>query len=191
MTFPFQKMNALLLIGESGAGKSTIAGAVCEKRGGSHLCERDLWRSIAHQHNFKRARDWAEAAGLSEVATAVRKLTIKLAGEHLPHGLVVIDGAYDRNLPEALRKRFPEASVGIIAVTAPDKLRLQRVQQRMGGVAVDQAKTEAAYLDNIKQKLGMADLLAQADATVTNDGALAAAVSQLDALIQPAKNALF
>ena len=70
-------MNILLLTGESGAGKSTIAREVSQARKGTHLAERELSRVLAREHGFNRSRQWLQAAGIATVADALCDLTIK------------------------------------------------------------------------------------------------------------------
>ncbi len=172
-------MSVLLLTGESGAGKSTVGHNVAAARNGLHIAEREVSRAIAAEKGYQRSRHWVCDVGLSEAATAIRQRTVEMVGAQPKDRLTIIDGVYDAKFPEALRLAIPRIKLGIVAVEASLGLRAKRCAQRMGGIALQKALAEVAYLDAIKHEVGMDELIAAADLVVVNEGYLEAAETQI------------
>lgn len=171
-------MSTLLLTGNSGAGKSTLAHNLRLRYNGVHIMEREISRDIATAAGFGRSRNWVEAVGITAAATAIRKQTIELLYQNRDNRLAIVDGAYDRKLPEAIRQEFPASALGIIAVEAKFQTRVDRYAGRLGGIALRQALEDVKYLDHIKQAVGADELLGVADLRIVNDQSLGDMIGQ-------------
>ena len=166
------------MTGHSGAGKSTISKLLSRELGAQHLSEREISRSIAHSQGFSRSRQWVETTGLEEAAVRIREKTVAVIGDYSDR-IVIVDGVYDRQLPVDIRQSHATRRMGLIAIEADAKLRVPRCAERMGGVAIELAKRDVIYLDEIKERVGGEELIQAADLTVVNEGNINDAVNEV------------
>ncbi|MCX6784743.1 MAG: AAA family ATPase [Candidatus Komeilibacteria bacterium] len=171
-------MRIFIFTGPSAVGKSTIAKRLAQ---GLHLPiigEREIIHQLAQQNGFNRGREWLKAVGSAEpILKAVNQETINAIKNHGGISLI-IDGSYDPELLKMIRAELPQAEIVIINVTADKTLREQRMGGRLGQ-ELEAAKEELIWIDGWKKRIGLQQIIEQADITINNDVSLGEATQQI------------
>lgn len=160
-------MNILLFAGYSASGKSTLAEGINKILGYKLLDERAIIHDLAVKKGYSRSRHWLESEGLNCLVEAARSETIQNIRESQDCKGVIIDGAYDREIPEVINSVFPEARLTIINIIAERDVRKNRMELRLGSLA-DQALFELEGIDCFKREAGVEEIMSRADITIDN-----------------------
>lgn len=161
-------MAILLLTGPSATGKSTIAARLGNDFQIPVLGEREILRSLARSYGFARTRYWLAEAGINVVLNEALAETVRVITEKKNERGVILDGSYDRRLPQTLREVFPGEKVLIISVAAEQRVREERMMKRMG-TTTEEALGEMQLIDRFKEYAGMAEIIRDADLVVENN----------------------
>ena len=172
-------MLILLFTGNSGVGKTTIAGQLSEDTAAPLLVEREIFRELAHERGHERGRHLLAAIGLTELLRLARDRTLKHVAKIEPVPLLLLDGAYDLELQHAFLREVPTADIRTVVITAPLDIRLQRVAQRLGETSLTNAQREISFLDELKILAGMPTLISKAWLTLPNTGTVAEACATI------------
>jgi predicted kinase len=166
-------MNLFLFTGLSGVGKSTVARSLVDGTDYSLLGEREILHTLASSRGFSRTRDWLAEVSLRDILKEAREETlnrIKGLGD-IPG--VMIDGTYDRKLPNYLRDQVENSRLLIVSLSLEQTLREQRLVGRYGGDQV-LAQQEMQLIDMWKQRAGLVDLIAKSDIKADNSSTVEA-----------------
>jgi len=158
----------ILLTGPSATGKSTIAEFLGDAFQLPVLGEREILRSLAHPHGFTRTRHWLAEVGVNAVLNAALAETVRKIQEEKNEQGIILDGSYDRRLPQTLREVFSGERVLIISVAAEERIREERMMKRMG-TTTEEALSEMQLIDRFKEYAGMAEIIRDADLVVENN----------------------
>lgn len=170
-------MAIILFTGSSATGKSTIARRIADLYQIPIINEREMLKKMARDRGFARTRHWLDAIGTDRFLDEALQQTIQeltlTQGTH-----VIIDGSYDRRLPETLRQKFDKEKLLIITVTAPESTREMRNMQRMGST-LEESMKELHLIDAFKEYAGTLDIEKEATFTIQNDDDLDKSIRQL------------
>lgn len=171
-------MPIILFTGLSSSGKSQLAGRLAESLQIPVLGERETLHSLAVSSGFARSRHWLSAVGFQRVLDESLVATLNaIDNQRTPLGLI-LDGSYDRRLPDAIRRRFPEENVVIVAVEITQQTREERNRERMQ-IDARTARQELDMLDQLKYQAGMQEIIGQAHIVVKNEKPLQESVREL------------
>jgi dephospho-CoA kinase len=156
-----------LLTGHSGVGKSTLAEAVSPQLGLTYIQERTVLKNISTRLGYERTRQCLAAIGMERLLAEGREETASLIDQSTDQS-VLIDGAYDRIMPNYLKDRFGSKTVLVVAVLSKDELIPERIASRMG-VPLEEALRELSFMNMIKHQAGIDEVIKNADYQIYNE----------------------
>lgn len=177
-------MTIFLFTGPSASGKSTVAKGIADRLDLSLIGEREILHSLAAQHGFARSRHWLAAVGFQQVLDESLAATVAQIRQTKNNRGVILDGSYDGRLPLLLKETFPKEQLVIIALTIPQSEREKRIQNRLG-TDVKLALLELQFLDQLKYKAGMREIIRQSNITIDNDKPITDAIQELHQELGP------
>lgn len=157
-----------LFTGLSAVGKTTIARFLGERLGVPVVGEREILHWLAEREGYARTRHWLESAGLQVVLDEALRETVRVAKEQSNGQAVIIDGSYDRRLPQTLLKTIEGCKVFIIALAVGEITREERMAGRLN-TSKTEAKREMALIDDWKLMAGMSELMNKANLVVDSE----------------------
>lgn len=175
-------MAILLFTGPSATGKTTIAKKVGENLGIPIIGEREILHQIANLHGFSRARHWIKEIGLDQALDETLKTTIQIIKEKREEN-IILDGSYDKRLPELLKNEIKDKQILVIAVMAMKEKREERITERMK-IDHKEAKKEMQLIDNFKKYAGMEEFIKKADFVIENNHELTNSINKLESYLE-------
>lgn len=182
-------MPIFLFTGYSAVGKSTVAQVLSGQLGIPLIGEREILHRLAVSHGFPRTRCWLVKAGIAQVLNEAWVETVRTIRRQMNHRGVVVDGAYDKRLPEAIRKALPEQKVVVIALVAEDSAREERMLSRSN--SRQEALADMKLIDGFKTAAGVEELICAADIKIDNTGSLGETTAALTAWVRKEQPFLF
>lgn len=175
-------MPIFLFTGYSAVGKSTVAQMLSGRLGIPLIGEREILHRLAVSHGFERTRYWLAKAGIDKVLDEALLETMRTIGRQINHRGVVVDGSYDKRLPEAIGQVLPEQKVVVVALVAGDSTRGERMFGRTGGR--QEALADMKLIDGFKAAAGVEELISAADVRIDNTGPLGETMAILMAWVR-------
>lgn len=171
-------MAILLLTGPSATGKTTIAGKIGITLGIPVIGEREILRGLAHSRGFTRTRYWLFEVGVDTVLDEALAETVNTIRREKNERGVILDGSYDRRLPQILTQEFKEEEVFIIAINAKEGARQNWMMERMKTTR-EEVAAEMELIDRFKYYAGMEEIMKAANLVIENDRPLDEVVREL------------
>lgn len=173
-------MKVFLFTGLSASGKSTIAKTVSQMLDIPRVDLHSIMRIKAQEAGFMRTRDWVLSKGVDQILEQVKTLTeeqiIQLRNDR---GLIV-DEVLDLNTLNYLVARFREDEFRIVYIRTNRHDRNRFMAKRLGeGRSKKEVLAETRFLDKLKERVGIRDIIERADFRFQNYGRLDDIVSSI------------
>ncbi len=162
-------MNKLIIVlaGLSCVGKSTIGKAFCEKYDFDFINQQEIYRKIAKSKGYTLAREWLADVGNEVFARETMDAVAREIPNKKSEQGILVDEAYGTRSLDYLKSFFPERKFVIVAVSANQRSREQRMEGRIGAER-EAARKEIYFRDNFLIHSGIADVLKIAETTLEN-----------------------
>ncbi|NCQ56034.1 hypothetical protein COT86_00715 [Candidatus Collierbacteria bacterium CG10_big_fil_rev_8_21_14_0_10_43_36] len=163
-------MNLFLFVAPSASGKTTISKAVSEKHDLPRIDLHRILHDLATRGGYPRAREWVMSIGLDEVLNLTRmQMLEEIEINKNPRG-IIIDEIIDGVTLDLIKNLYPESDIKLIFIQTNQENRLKFISKRIGAKDESQALEEILFIDHLKERLGIDQILEQAEIRISNDG---------------------
>jgi dephospho-CoA kinase len=158
------KVSIVLIVGYTGAGKTTVANKLSTDRQAQLLTFKALGQELASAKGYKKLRDYFGAT-LPEISRSELDKFLQFRIEEIlsnmnSDGRLVIDGLISPETVLWLKNTYE--NVSIIYLNVPRKLRLSRICERLK-CTQSEARLEERLKNGIKQSMGIDTVIESAD----------------------------
>lgn len=172
-----------LFTGPSATGKSTLAASLGKSLRLPIIGERKILHKLACKHGFTRTRYWLSNFSIDSILDEALTETISVIRTEKSERGVILDGSYDRRLPQALAQEFRNEKILIIVVNTERSTREFRMRERLKGSS-EEALREIELIDGFKYAAGMGEIMEGADLVIENDRPIDEAVRELQLYLE-------
>ena len=172
-------MNFFLFVAPSASGKTTISKAVSEKYDLPRIDLHRILHDLATRSGYPRAREWVMSIGLDEVLNLTRmQMLEEIETNKNPRG-IIIDEIIDEGTLDLIKNLYPESDIVLIYIQTNQENRLRFISKRIDAKDESRALEELLFIDRLKQKLGIDQILEQAEVKISNDGRVEDTVAEV------------
>lgn len=133
---------------------------------------------MAIRYGFTRAREWVMSVGLEEVLILARIQMFEEIETNKNSRGIIVDEIIDGGTLDLIKGLYPESSIKMIYVQTSQEDRLRFISKRINTEDKGQALEEILFIDRLKQKLGIDQVLEQAEVRISNNGRVEDAVDE-------------
>lgn len=172
-------MKLFLFVAPSASGKTTISKAVSERYGLPRIDLHQILHVLATRYGYPRAREWVISAGLEEVLSLTRMQVFEEIETNKNLRGIIIDEIIDGGTLDLIKDLYPESDMKMIYIQTSQDDRLRFISKRINTDDESLALEEILFIDRLKQKLGIDQILERADVKISNNGSLEDAVDEV------------
>ncbi len=176
-------MNLFLFVAPSASGKTTISKAVSERYDLPRIDLHQILHDLATRYGYERAREWVISVGLEEVLNLTRMQMLEEIETNKNTRGIIIDEIIDGGTLDLIRYLYPGSDIKLIYIQTNQENRLRFISKRIDAQDESQALEEIVFIDHLKQKLGIDQILELAEVRISNDGRVEDTVDEVCAYV--------
>jgi dephospho-CoA kinase len=161
----------LILAGYAGAGKSTIGRALSDRVDFGFVDHQKVLHEMSTSYGYARSRHWLEDVGIETFTKESTKKLIENISKIKTEGKsgAILDAAYGNEMVKEIEECLPGCRLLVGEIRTDPNIRCERIGGRMGGVNKESATIEKDFRDAFLDKVGLEQVLSQADFVVENN----------------------
>lgn len=152
--------NVFVVIGRTGAGKTTLCKSLEEQFHFPLLSFASMGKKFANAQGYERIRQCHLAMPLEKFKDGIANYMLEVIDKELEENdVLLLDGVYVDVAIASLKQKY---NCKVIYLKVEENIRYERIAKRLS-VSIEQAKEENAIKERLKDDVGIAKLLEEAD----------------------------
>lgn len=173
-------MKVIIFTGLSASGKSSISRKVSQTLNIPRIDLHSILHKKAENGGFSRAREWVSSTGIPAALEETKASLVEQLDQLRNERGLIIDEILDLNTLDYLCDRFPEDSFTIVYIRTNRHDRKRFMAKRLGMYKDDKSiLAEMIFMDRLKERLGIRDVISRASLRFENYGRLDSIVEKV------------